>query len=520
MAALNFKFARYCYPILESNRHYVVGWDEQLQILVGLLPLANVALIGAAAFAMRWLASLRKRRASDSPRPIAGFTFFSVHLVLLLGFVCWQMPSAYETYEGWCRPLLNRVDDGALRFIPEEGKPLEWFLCDSAVRFVFLSGPPIVVACAGAMFARRAARTSPGRRFAIMTLLASSGFAGVAFAVAMTPQPFREWQAVDLEFRIIDKVTGQPVKAAFVLVKDAFRDDRAPSRALTEAKGHVKLSRRYLCSGERNVFRAMGVFEPWRDWLEVSAPGYQTLRIPLTEAVGPIGDLERLRVNEVSLTHGKTPANSFRDIAGTYDRSYGRFKIEEDGRFAWREQRLFRPYVHGIWLRSAARRGVYFQGRSACWRVGSSSDGRSVPNHRVGRTPVPCFSGCPQSGAILPRSHVLSSQSCLARNVLGLSSRIGSRETPARRSATARKSLGAICSRRTHTPLPRDDRATGDGRSGDRIGDEFCATGCIRQTSRRTVHVNSSASVGNHSLTLGVPQFHSTPSVSEWVLRP
>ncbi len=83
----------------------------------------------------------------------------------------------------------------------------------------------------------------------------------------------------------------------------------------------------------------MGVFSPWGRWLEVFASGYQTVRAPLPEVLGPHVNLGHTGLGKVSLIKGKTPEDPFREIAGIYSVQLGMggsaFVIEPDGRFAW-----------------------------------------------------------------------------------------------------------------------------------------------------------------------------------------
>ena len=93
----------------------------------------------------------------------------------------------------------------------------------------------------------------------------------------------------------------------------------------------------------------MGVFSPWGRWLEVCALNYQTVRIALSEVVGPHTDLDRPRIRKVGLTPGRTSEGSFNDIAGIYDP--GRtvlgawsFEILRDGRFTFFAANCTDPY--------------------------------------------------------------------------------------------------------------------------------------------------------------------------------
>ena len=72
-----------------------------------------------------------------------------------------------------------------------------------------------------------------------MTCLVSLGFAGVALAIAVTPQPFVDEQEVELDFQVVDKDSGQPIGAAFLRMTDPFNSNAIPPRALTGADGRA-----------------------------------------------------------------------------------------------------------------------------------------------------------------------------------------------------------------------------------------------------------------------------------------
>jgi hypothetical protein len=175
-----------------------------------------------------------------------------------------------------------------------------------------------------------------------MTWLVFLGFASTDLAVCMTPRPFQEEQEVPLEFQVVDEVSGHPLSAAFVGITDPFPYDSASvsTRGLTDEGGRARLTGRFVVEGQRTAFATLGTFSPWGRWLEVSAAGRRTRRIPLTEVLGPFGDPAHPAQGNVALSEGETVDNSFRDLAGFYIDGPGGFggcwlKIEPDGRFAW-----------------------------------------------------------------------------------------------------------------------------------------------------------------------------------------
>jgi hypothetical protein len=332
VVALNCAVARHYYPTLVSSRRSYLEWADQLEVMVGLSPLINVAMVSATVLLLRRLNSLRCGPGKIDGRSLAEFTYFSVHLVVLGCLTCFVMPGIFNVYREFLRPMTNAVDGIALRFLSEKTNPHGWLLVQCVMLGLYLSGPPIVLSYLGGMMAKRSGATLSRRRFLAMTCLVSLGFVGTALAVVVTPQPFRDYyHDVTLDFQIVDKDSGKPIGASFILIKNAFHSFVTPARALTGPDGRARLTPRLLACGERNVFRTMGGFESWGQWLEISAAGYQTRRNALIEVFGPFGDLERPRVVRVALTRGTTEAGSFQDVAGRYRR----FTIEQDGRFVY-----------------------------------------------------------------------------------------------------------------------------------------------------------------------------------------
>ena len=192
---------------------------------------------------------------------------------------------------------------------------------------------------------------APGR-FRVMTGLVEFGFAVAALAICLTPQPFEEEQDVVLDLRVIDQDSGRPINSAFLCVTDAFTTfgpllsdreacpDAGGLRALTDADGRARLTGHFEASGERNAFRAMGAFSAWGRWLEVSAAGYQTVRIPLPRVLGPHVHLGRPGLGTVTLVTGTTPEGPLRNIAGIYTTGFRGFggsalEILRDGRYVY-----------------------------------------------------------------------------------------------------------------------------------------------------------------------------------------
>jgi hypothetical protein len=333
IVAVNCGVARHYYPTLKDNPNCYIWWNDPLQLMVGLFPLLNVAIVGMLLLLARALNSFRRERAMGTRLTPPGFTYFSVHLVALGCFTALVMPGVFEKYREYLQPSLNFMENIWSHFLTEKTNHDSWLFLMYVMLGVFLSGPLLLISWIGGMVARRYAVSLPRRRIVGLTVLVSLGFAATALAVAMTPQPFREYHdEVNLDFQIVDKESGEPIGASFLLVTRAFRPDLQPaSSALTGPDGRARLALELLTVGERNSFRTMGTIETWGQWLEISAPGFQTRRTSLSEVLGSSMDLEHPRLGRVALARGKATEDSFRDIAG----KYGNFRIERDGRFTY-----------------------------------------------------------------------------------------------------------------------------------------------------------------------------------------
>jgi hypothetical protein len=305
--------------------------------LFSLLPVVNIAFIGAAIHASKWIRSSRRGGESVSPPAL---TYFCIHL-LALGFLFGVfMPGPFEDYRGI---TIDPTSNFAILNGPDSLRYTDGFpsiALDATLVAVFCSGPILILAGLGRLLARRYAAKVSRRRFRLMAALVSTGFAAAALAIVVAPQPFgRDDGAVVLSFRIIDQDSNQPIRSAFVRLTDPFEPDALPPRALTDADGRVQLAARLPIDGKSNVLRTMGVVYTWGRWLEVSAPGYRAVCLALPEVLTPSIDVETPVTGQVVLAKGQTPGPVFRDVAGSYLMPNGftstSVEIGPDGRFAW-----------------------------------------------------------------------------------------------------------------------------------------------------------------------------------------
>jgi hypothetical protein len=309
---------------------------------IGVMPLFTVAIVGVWLMATRRLRTLRHGRAVNRRSPLAGVTYFSLHFLLLGGLVSVLMPDAVRSVQGIADEVTRYPGERWGAILSEPGGTVPWIVFDSLLLGALISGPPLLLSWIGQVLATRCAATLPRRRFRAMSWLVSLGFLSADLAVCLMPQPFRDEQELVLDFQVIDEASGHPVRAAFVWITDPFPHDpdAVPARALTDEGGRARLAGRFVVEGQRTAFQTLGGFSPWGRWLEVSAAGHRTRRIPLTEALGLFVDPVRPVHGKVSLSRGETQTDGFRDLAGFYTNGPGGFggcwlKIEPDGRFAW-----------------------------------------------------------------------------------------------------------------------------------------------------------------------------------------
>ena len=290
-------------------------------------PLFTMAIFGTAFSLSRLIQRLWTRRQPALAGFSAGATLISVHFSVLAilgrnhvgrGFMA--LPWLVRAYESW----VTRLSASHL------GIPIPaWVNVGSLAFFtIILSGPPILVAAIGGLLTRRYARVSSPLRFRGLACAVSFGFACVTLTLLLELHPFRAEQNVEMSFRIVDKESRQPIQGAFVQISSEFGPHAQSPRALSGPNGRARVTQTFWVKGRRHAFRAMGEFSTWGWFLDVHAPGFPRVCIPLPDALGLSADSEA-PTSTIAMTRDAAPADAFRDVAGVYRRT----DIEENRDF-------------------------------------------------------------------------------------------------------------------------------------------------------------------------------------------
>jgi hypothetical protein len=315
-----------------------------LELALGVLPLANIAVIGVLRWAGRrsWLmgddVGVATRRGS-----VAGVTFFSVQFVLLAIVAARYAPDIVGPF------LREALDEAARRSTNQIANPDELlrFIEVATILGVVVSGPALLISWAGGMLANRWAATKSRDRFYAMAGLLSLIFACADLKIGLRFRPFDDQRTVSMEIRILDSETERPLTGARVVMTDAFvrEANTIDVAVLTDASGRARLAGRFASSGGRNAFHEVATFSTWGHWLSISAPGYATRRLSLTEVVRPLPDVGAPVTGTVALRRGDSASDRFGDVAGSYLSIFrwaggDSMVIQPDGRFAWSSGRI------------------------------------------------------------------------------------------------------------------------------------------------------------------------------------
>ncbi len=333
IVAMNCAAYRYLFGELGRDGTGSVLGIVSEDFIVGVIPLLNVVMIGSALGVVRRLRTPRCGRQFRLHSRPAGTTFFSLHFLAICCAAAAFMPEAIEIEQ-----VAEVIPQAWLEALREWARAFPDAMLECAILGLWYSGPPLLLSWIGGLLANHCAATLSARRFKALAVTVSFGFATVALAVCVAPRPFADDRDVDLDFRIVDNESTQPIVGATLRLTDAFHPFVITACALTSANGRARLTDRLPARGAKSAFQTFGSFSPWGRWLEVAAPGYRTALVPLPEALGPHVDLCQSRIHRVLLTKGTSPPAPFADVAGDYFWPGGQdagalFRIAPDGRF-------------------------------------------------------------------------------------------------------------------------------------------------------------------------------------------
>jgi hypothetical protein len=190
----------------------------------------------------------------------------------------------------------------------------------------------------------------PRPRFRLLWLMALPVVVGVGMSlwIIYAPAvPIDGDQDVELEVEVRDADSGNPLGNALIQISDPYfyRNRKGTTRGTTRDDGRARILHPFKVVGEHRAYRLRGEVRYDDRWLEVSAPGYQRLLVPLTQFTGERGDLQRPSPIRVARREGESPGDVLQDIAGEYGCDFGQIistiDILADGRFSWTEWGCF-----------------------------------------------------------------------------------------------------------------------------------------------------------------------------------
>ena len=155
------------------------------------------------------------------------------------------------------------------------------------------------------------------------------------------PVEFAGEHDVNLDFRVVDKESGQPIGGAFVRVSDAFDADAPAPMALTGPDGRAAMTCRLRAWGERqrlSIDRKLLALGKMAGGFLSSLSDHAAF--PLPDAVEPQVELGHSPLRTVALAKGQPRNDPFGEIAGGYiipgsGFVSNIFYIAPDGRFGW-----------------------------------------------------------------------------------------------------------------------------------------------------------------------------------------
>jgi hypothetical protein len=235
-----------------------------------------------------------------------------------------------------------------------------------------------------------------------MARLVSAAFVVAGIMICLAPQPFAEVRSIPFDIAVDAAASGKPLAGASVRVIDAFRFHFTPvvGRGKTNANGHARFTARLKTSGFFNALGERVTLATWGHWLEISAPPYETRRVPLSDLVGPFPDAMQPAAGRLALAFGTSndSAEPFRDVAGAFAdgrpwaHGWCRLVIEADGRFTWSQSERYagsKPSSRALGDQTASREYGYLKRQGAKFdlvalpRPDGPTDPRMPPRLRI-----------------------------------------------------------------------------------------------------------------------------------------
>jgi hypothetical protein len=151
--------------------------------------------------------------------------------------------------------------------------------------------------------------------------------------------------AIELRFRVVDAADRRRIGRARILVDNIHlaQELGEASEVETAADGRASITHRFLALVERRGVVTSGHVSFQGPWIQVSAEGYETLGLPLSDIVGPRRRLFFFTTppeSVIKLRRGRIEGIDLADLAGDY--SYGtgyinhRLGLTRAGRYHYR----------------------------------------------------------------------------------------------------------------------------------------------------------------------------------------
>jgi hypothetical protein len=187
-------------------------------------------------------------RVRQQSRPPAT-TFFSLHFLALGCVVALLIPDAIQIEQ-----VADVIPQAWLQALGERARSFPDGLLACVILGVWFSGPPLLLCWIGGLLANRCAAKMSARRFKALAVTVSFGFASIALTIWVTPRRFAADQDVDLDFRVVDRESTQPIAGVTLRLTDAFNRFSTTPCALTTANGCARLTARLPARGAKTAF--------------------------------------------------------------------------------------------------------------------------------------------------------------------------------------------------------------------------------------------------------------------------